>query len=97
MNNRCQPKSLTLAGNNTDTVFSGAGVFVYGYSLVSADADLQFYDGQAAYDAGTTIAFYHRSGDASKTVSFGCGVAIKNGLYVEGAGGGIITLFVEKI
>lgn len=95
--NKCKPITITLAGDSTDTVLSGAGVYVYGYSLVSADADLQFYDGLAAYTAGTTIAFYHRSGDASKTVSFACGVALPNGLYVEGTGGGVITLLVEKI
>lgn len=87
----------TLAGDNTDTVLSGAAIVVYGYAVVSADADLQFYDGQAAYDAGTTTAFFHRAGDVSKVVPFNEGVVIQNGLYIEGAAATEVTIFCEKV
>ena len=92
-----QPVTITLAGDNTDTILGGAAVAVYGYSVVGTDGDLQFYNGVTAYDAGDPIAFFHRSGDAQKTVSFACGVVFKNGIYVEGSANKVVTILVEKI
>lgn len=88
---------LTLAGDNTDTIASGAAVAVYGVHVTASDGDMQYYDGVTEYDAGNNVVAFHRAGDALKDNFFKKGITFKNGLYIEGSAGTAVTVIYEKI
>jgi len=66
---------------------------VYAIHVVSTDIDVQIYDGAAAYDAGTTIAWFHRSGNLpAKFETALNGMVFKNGCYIESDVNTIVTV-----
>ena len=89
---------ITSAGGTAaDTVLAGAAVRLYGFAVVSADANVDFYDGVAKQTEDTDPVVKHMSGDSSKVVFFSSGITFGDGVYLISAENTIVTLFIQEI
>lgn len=87
---------VSEGSTENDTIFSGHSVRVYGYSVVSTDAQVDFYNSYADVVDGNRIVLTHRVGDPL-TVFYGAGVMFPSGIFLDSVLGTTVTLFAEKI